>query len=88
MFGRVFGGSVDDSALGLKIDASNGILLSGYFSGTVDMDPGLSTSYLTASGGTQDGFVSRFSSTGILLITFKVGGTQNYSGSAADYIND
>ena len=88
VFGRVFGGSVDDIALGLKIDASNGILLSGYFSGTVDMDPGLSTSYLTASGGTQDGFVSRFSSTGMLLSTFQVGGTQNDAVSAADYLND
>lgn len=87
IFGRVFGGSGMDFGIHIETDASNKILLAGFFVGGVDMDPGLGTYYLNSAGG-DDGFVSQFNSSGILLSSFQVGGTQDDMAGCATNTND
>lgn len=87
VYGRVFGGSGFDYAIHIETDGSNNILLAGFFVGGVDMDPGLGTYYLNSAGG-DDGFVSQFNSSGMLLSSFQVGGTLDDLVGCATYTND
>ncbi len=74
-----YGGTGDDGAMQMAIDASGYIYITGYASSTA----GIATSgaYQTVFGGGQDGFLAKFSSTGALQW-----GTY-YGGSGFDQAN-
>jgi hypothetical protein len=66
VWAKQFDGSIFNStANDLKIDAKQNIYLAGYFSSTVDFDPGVDTLALTSAGGT-DAFIVKLDSAGAL----------------------
>ena len=58
-----FGSSGGEIAYGIAVDGSGNVYTTGYFSGTVDFDPGAGTSNLTTGGG-NDVFISKLTSSG------------------------
>jgi hypothetical protein len=68
-----FGGSGDDIAYAINKDAQGNILVGGYFSDTVDVDPGLGVTNLIANGST-DIFLLRLTPTGQLSWASGIGG--------------
>jgi len=80
---KTFGGTGADGALGIAVDTSNNLYVTGYFTGTVDFDPvaagGASDSH-TATGGV-DIFLSKRNPNGSYAWTKVFGGTGNDYGS-------
>lgn len=71
-----FGGSGNDAVNSLSGEIFN-VILCGYFSGTIDFDPGTALLNKASAGGT-DGFVARFNTgTPDLIWVNTVGGTAN-----------
>lgn len=68
------GSTVSDGSRRLATDASGNIYMTGYFSNTVDFDPGAGTANLV-SGGNSDIFVAKYDASGNYLWAFKVGGS-------------
>lgn len=75
------GTTTDEFSFGIALDASSNVHVVGYFSGTVDFDPGAGTSNLTSNGGT-DIFFAKYNSSGGLVWAKNVGGTSNEVGRA------
>ena len=68
VFARQFGGTSGDQGYFLTVNSSNNLYMTGFFSNTVDFDPGSSTVNLI-SGGLYDVFVLKLNvSTGIEII--------------------
>jgi hypothetical protein len=68
------GGASDDWSNSLVVDASGNVYITGYYSGTVDFDPGAGTSSLTSAGG-YDTFFAKYGSDGTLVWAKSIGGT-------------
>jgi Secretion system C-terminal sorting domain len=62
VWGKSMGGSADDDARSIDVDASGNVYTTGYFHTTVDFDPGAGITNLTT--GQKGGFVSKLSSAG------------------------
>ncbi|MBK9047610.1 MAG: T9SS type A sorting domain-containing protein [Bacteroidetes bacterium] len=77
---RIIGGSGDDYAGDIFIDASGKIYITGGFYGTVDFDPGTGTSNLTSTNGSSDIFMLRLSVAGNFSIVKKFGGNGDAHG--------
>ena len=70
------GGSSADSPNFLNIDASANILITGYFKSTIfDLDPGIGTTTVSASGGLDDVFVLKLNNNGSFLWGKQIGGS-------------
>ncbi len=69
---NVIGSLGNDDSYSLDIDDSNNVYVTGWFSGTVDFDPGPNTFNLTSSGMT-DVFVAKYTMQGNLLWAFRIG---------------
>ncbi|HMO88363.1 MAG TPA: T9SS type A sorting domain-containing protein [Lacibacter sp.] len=74
VFARGMGGAGNDQCLGLALDAAGNIHLSGFFSQTVDFDPGPGTISLTAAG-PSDIFFAKFNPSANLIFAKHVGST-------------
>ncbi len=74
MWSRAAGGSNNDAAHGIEVDASGNVYTAGYFYGTVDFDPGPGTLNLT-SAGSYDIFVQKLDANGSLLWVKQIGGS-------------
>ncbi len=76
----VFTKSINDGLLGasgnaISVDAQNNVYTAGFFSGTVDFDPGPGVSNLSYTGSFDiDGFVLKLDSTGNYIWARKIGG--------------
>jgi hypothetical protein len=70
---KSIGGTKDDDALSIAIDASGNTYLTGYFSGTADFDPSASVFNMTAIG-YHDLFVSKLDASGNFVWAIQVGG--------------
>ena len=68
------GAGGNDAAYGVTTDASGNIYSTGYFSNTVDFDPGIS-SYTITSAGQYDVFIDRFDASGNFIWAKSLGGT-------------
>jgi hypothetical protein len=74
VWARAFGGTAVDEVTSVDVQPNGDVVLTGYFSSTVDFDPGPGTQNLTSAGST-DVFVTRMSSTGNLAWVRRIGGT-------------
>jgi hypothetical protein len=73
MWVKRFGGAADDMGRSICVDFAGNIYTVGYFSGTVDFDSGVGTSFLT-SNGSRDIFVQKLDSDGNFLWAKAFGG--------------
>ncbi|MEM7375191.1 MAG: T9SS type A sorting domain-containing protein [Bacteroidota bacterium] len=80
-FANAIGGSSFDTGFGLALDVASNIFLTGSFAGTVDIDPGASTTNLTSTGFT-DIFLARYNKVGEFQWGFNLGGTGFFGNSA------
>ncbi|MFO0881206.1 MAG: SdrD B-like domain-containing protein [Gemmataceae bacterium] len=70
---RSFGSAGIEEGTDLAVDRSGNVILTGYFSGTVDFDPGLSTFNMTSAGDT-DAYLCKMDSAGGFLWAGQIGG--------------
>jgi len=56
---ETFGGTQSDAVTGVSVDPSGNIHLAGFFSGTVDFNPGLDEENLTSLGTFRTSFLVR-----------------------------
>ncbi len=68
------GGSTDEWGYSLATDLQNNLYITGYFTGTVDFDPNLSTTAYLTSAGLQDIFILKLDSLGNYLWSKNIGG--------------
>jgi hypothetical protein len=73
---KTFGSNSINSECGksIAIDQNNNINVCGYFSGTVDFDPGLGN-YPLICNGSRDGFVARYDLNGNFVTAINIGGS-------------
>ena len=73
---KTFGSNSVNSECGksIAIDQNNNINVCGYFSGTVDFDPGLGN-YPLICNGSRDGFVARYDPNGNFITAIDIGGS-------------
>jgi gliding motility-associated-like protein len=69
-----FGSSTEDIGSEVTVDASGNIYLAGHFSGIIDFDPGVGTSPLSSSGGTEI-YIVKLNSAGNFLWAKAMGGS-------------
>lgn len=70
------GGNGTDKPQDFVIDNNGNIIITGFFSQTVDFNPDTSINNLVSSGGT-DIFIAKYSASGLFLWAKKMGGPQN-----------
>ncbi|MEO8086690.1 MAG: T9SS type A sorting domain-containing protein [Bacteroidota bacterium] len=76
------GGINNDMVNAMDIDSYGNVYTGGYFSGTVDFDPGAAAVSRTSAGGSQDMFIHKMNSSGNYSWVWTMGSTGN------DYIAD
>ena len=79
LWAKSFGGSTNDQGLSIAIDASENVYTTGYFSGTVDFDPGVSN-FSLSSAGNDDVFIQKLNNSGDFQWAKSFGGTSNDQG--------
>ena len=79
LWAKSMGGTNSDHGAGIAVDSSGNVYTTGYFSGTVDFDPGVDTVNLTGVGAT-DIFVSKLNSGGNFIWAKSMGGSSNEKG--------
>ena len=67
-------GTGNDYSSSIALDAAGDVYTTGWFSGTVDFDPGTSVYNLTVAGGIFDVFVCKYSSSGAFVWAKRMGG--------------
>jgi hypothetical protein len=81
VWAKSIGGISEESGNALSIDSSGNVYTTGYFSGTVDFDPGAGVADLTSSGST-DIFINKLNSSGESVLAKNIGGTSSDSGNS------
>src|SRR5690606_36513318 len=69
------GGSSSDRGLAIAVDQNQNVIVSGFFSGTINFGSGIN---ITSNGNSQDAFVAKYSSAGAILWA-KSGGSSGNS---------
>lgn len=75
------GATGEDQGKCIRLDAGNNLIVTGYFNGTVDFDPGAGTSNLAALGGT-DAFLLKLDNAGNFTWVKQLGGTLEDGGES------
>jgi gliding motility-associated-like protein len=70
LWGFNVGSTFYDGALSIEVDVNNDVIIAGFIQGTFDIDPGPGVSMIPFAGGVAgvaegDGFIAKFSSTGV-----------------------
>ncbi|HEX8341951.1 MAG TPA: hypothetical protein VF624_13675 [Tepidisphaeraceae bacterium] len=73
---KALGGSGEQNVQGVATDGAGNVYAAGYFSGTLDFDPGSGTSKITAKG-RRDGFIVKLSSSGSFVWAKALGGASD-----------
>jgi hypothetical protein len=72
-----FAGTSDDYGKSVAVDAAGNVYSTGYFSNTVDLDPGPGTYTLSSPGGFTDVYISKLDAAGNFLWARTIGGSNN-----------
>jgi hypothetical protein len=86
IWGKQIGGTGSDWVSGTTFDSNNNLFIKGSFSSTVDFDPGVGTSNLTSSGGT-DIFILKLDSSIDFIYVKQFGGTGSDESIGSFYID-
>lgn len=78
------GGTDNDHAFAISLDASQNVYTTGHFRGTADFDPGSAEYTLTSVGGSADLFISKLGPDGRLISARHAGGTGDMHGYSID----
>ncbi|WP_173977550.1 DUF4347 domain-containing protein, partial [Magnetospirillum sp. LM-5] len=86
VWAKSVGGSSSENAGGIAVDGDGNVLVTGTFYGTVDFDPGVGTTSLTATGWSNDIYIQKLDASGALVWAKAVGGSsyENAAGIAVD----
>ena len=79
LWANSYGSNFDDMGKSIKVDASGNVYVTGFFSGTVDFDPGAGISNFT-SNGANDVFVQKLTTSGDLIWAKSFGGNSGEDG--------
>lgn len=83
VWARSFGGPTLERGVSIAVDGNGNVYTTGFFSGTVDFDPGPGTLNLT-SAGNEDIFISKLDASGDLVWAVRMGGSNwDYGASIA-----
>mgnify|MGYP002859805407 CR=1 FL=1 len=74
VWAKSIGGTGADDALGIDLDATGNVYLTGYFEGTCDFDPGSGTAFLSNSAG-LDIYVCKLNNNGDYVWAKQIGGS-------------
>ncbi len=91
LFANRVGGAQFENAMGIAVDHSSNIVISGYFAGTADFDPDTASAVNISSNGSNDVFVAKYDSTGSFLWAIAIGGPNDelmYSDPVVDLFNN
>ncbi|SDF78777.1 Por secretion system C-terminal sorting domain-containing protein [Dyadobacter soli] len=75
IWGKRYGSTGGDTGFGLHIDPSNNLFITGYISGTVDMNPNAGVNNLVTSGGSADGYILKLDNNGNYVWAQRMGNT-------------
>ncbi len=75
VWARSMGGTGADVGYGITTDGSGNVFTTGYFFGTADFDPGVSSVALTSAGTNVDIFISKLNASGNFMLAKNAGGT-------------
>jgi hypothetical protein len=78
-----FSGGGTQEAQSVAIDANGDLLVTGWYSSTVDFNPSPAASFTLMSKGDEDGFVAKLSSAGLFLWAKSFGGSGREGGLSA-----
>lgn len=81
VYSKNIGGSSTDQPISFAIDRHGNVYITGYFQGTSDFDPGVSTANLSSVGST-DIFFAKYDLNGNYVFAKQIGGSQNDQGNA------
>jgi hypothetical protein len=81
LWAKSFGGTSQDEGLSITVDASGNVYTTGWFSGTVDFDPGAGTNNHTSQG-SRDVFIQKLDPSGNFLWAKSFGGTSDDYGNS------
>jgi hypothetical protein len=85
VWGKVFGGSQMAQSYGIGVDAAQNVYTTGFFSDTIDLDPGPNTAIVTTQPGAQGIFINKlvpFAGAPLPLTWLSVAGELNSSRQA------
>jgi hypothetical protein len=74
------GSNLGETARGIAVNNNDEIIMTGYFRGTVDFDPGLGTNNLTSAGGAADIFILKLDNAGNFISTYQLAGPGDQDG--------
>jgi hypothetical protein len=81
VWAKQLGGTTNDNAFSITVDASGNVYTTGFFTGTADFNPGAATVNLI-SAGLRDIFVSKLDAAGNFVYAKQLGGTGTESGNS------
>jgi hypothetical protein len=84
LFGESIGGSSNEASLAMHIDDVGNVYTTGYFSGTVDFDPGAATFNLTSVNSALEIFISKYDNQGNFIWAKSFSGNGNDVGFGID----
>ena len=77
-----FGGPSADFGYGLATDASDHVIITGYYLGSADFDPSANTATLNSVGNSPDTYLAKYTSSGALVWANSLGGSVQDQGNA------
>jgi len=83
VWAKRIGGTYHDVGFSIDLDVTGGIYYTGYFSNTVDFDPGTNTCYLTSLG-SYNSFISKLDASGNFFWAYNIGSGDYNIGMSID----